>query len=144
MRETVQRFTERYQLWLDEQRGDRPSRSDRNPLWWAAVGSFAALLPPYHFLAFVDYLPRVAALVFLGLYFAKSRLAWHVLAADILLIGPVYFLLSPAWRLQIVLHPGIVWFPLAGTVVFGALLFWSRRRYLLYVEQKKFAADESI
>jgi hypothetical protein len=137
MRETLQRFKERYQLWLDEQRGDRPSRSGgRNPLWWAAIGSFAALLPPYHFHVFVDYLPRVGALVFLGLYFAKSRLAWHVLAVDILLIGPLYFLLSPAWRLQIFIHPGIVWFPVVGTLVFAALLFWSRPGYVHYVDQK--------
>ena len=109
----------------------------RNPLWWAALGAFATFLPPWHFRDFVDFLVPGAAVLFLIAYFAKSRFAWHILAANILFVTPMFFFLSPSWRLQTYLHPEIIWFPIVTTIVFLALLFWSRRRYLEYLAQSK-------
>jgi hypothetical protein len=109
----------------------------RNPLLWGALGTIGAFLPPYHFREFFDVLLPSSAILFLAFYFAKSRLAWHVLAADILIVIPLYAFLSPSWRLQRALNPGIMWFPIIGTFVFAGLLFCSRKRYFLYLEQQR-------
>ena len=115
----------------------------RNPLLWAAIGSIGAFLPPYHFRDLLDYLLPATALVFLAFYFAKSRFAWHVLVADFLLVGPLYIFLSPSWRLQTLLHLDIIWVPIVATCLFAGLLFWSRGRYLAYLEQQKqFVIDQ--
>src|SRR4051794_7841218 len=123
---------------------DEPKRRP-NPLLWAAIGSIGAFLPPYHFRDLLDYLLPAAALVFLVFYFAKSRFAWHVLVADFLVVGPLYIFLSPSWRLQRLLHPGIIWVPIIGTCLLAGLLLWSRGRYFAYLEQQKQSAiDERI
>ena len=115
----------------------------RNPLWWGAIGAFATFLPPYHFRDFADFLLPGAAVLFLIFYFAKSPFAWHILAANILLISPLFVFLSPSWRLQRHLHPEIIWFPIVATIVFLGLLFWSRRRYVEFLEQQKQIRSES-
>jgi hypothetical protein len=108
-----------------------------NPLLWGALGAVGAFLPPYHFREFLDLLLPASALLFLVFYVAKSRFAWHVLAAGLLIVIPLYAFLSPSWRLYSALNPGIIWFPIIGTFVFAGLLLWSRKRYYSYVEQQR-------
>src|SRR5437870_4781869 len=117
------------------------TKSRRNPLLWGVFLAIGALLPPYHPRSFVDMLLPAWAVVFLVFYFAKSRFAWHVLAAEIFCITPLYVFLSPSWRLQSFLHPRIIWFPIIGTCVFAVLLFWSRGRYFAYLEQQRQLRD---
>ena len=109
----------------------------RNPLLWGALGTIGAFLPPYHFRNVFDVLLPASALLFLVFYFAKSRYAWHVLAFDLLIVLPLYSCLSPEWRLHRALNPSVIWFPIIGTVAFAALLFWSRNRYISYLEQQR-------
>lgn len=106
----------------------------RNPLLWGLFAAIGSLLPPYHFRGLFDLLLPASALVFLLLYFLRSRFAWHVLATYILLAAPLYILLSPSWRLQTILHPSFIWFPVIGTCVCAILVFWSRKRYFSYLE----------
>ena len=111
MSELLQRFRERFQLWREKREGGAwgpPSgaKLGRNPLLWGLFGAVGVLLPPWHFRDALDVLLPASAVVFLVLYFAKSRFAWHVLAFDVLCIGPLYVFLSPSWRLQRLLHLG--------------------------------------
>ncbi len=147
MSELIQRFRERFQMWHDE-RLDGPSgppaggRPLRNPLGWAVLGAVVVLLPPYHFRdAFSAMLP-VSGLVFLAFYSARSRFAWHVLAAELLIVTPLYVFFSFSWRLQRAIHPWIMWVPIVGTVLIAGLLFASRERYFKYLEQQKDRAND--
>jgi hypothetical protein len=150
MSELLQRFRERFQLWREKREGGAwgpPSgaKLGRNPLLWGLFGAVGVLLPPWHFRDALDVLLPASAVVFLVLYFAKSRFAWHVLAFDVLCIGPLYVFLSPSWRLQRLLHPSIIWVPIVGTCFLAVLLFWSRGRYFTYLQQQKQAAvDDRI
>ncbi len=108
-----------------------------NPLLWGVFGAIAALLPPYRFRDFLDLLLPAAALIFLIAYFLRSRFAWHILAANVLIVTPLYMFFSPSWHLQLILHPQITWFPIVATCVFALLVFWSRNRYFSYLEQQR-------
>lgn len=109
----------------------------RNPLLWGVFMAIGALIPPYEFRVLLDLLLPASGLVFLLLYFLRSRFAWHALAVEIIVIAPAYVLFSPSWRLQTVLHPQIIWFPIVGTCLFAALVFWSRRRYFSYLASQR-------
>jgi hypothetical protein len=119
-----------------DHRADNSIRPSRNPLSWAVLGAFVLLLPPYRFREAFDLILPASALVFLALYFAKSRLAWHVLAVELLVVGPLFFCFSFAWRLQRALHPWIIWLPIVGTVFAVCVLLWSRKRYFNYLKQR--------
>jgi hypothetical protein len=113
MSELLQRFRERFQMWHEERLGG-PSgapagggRPLRNPLSWAVLGAIILLLPPYRFRDVFDLMLPTSALVFLGFYFARSRFAWHVLAAELLIVTPLYVFFSFSWRLQRAMHPWI-------------------------------------
>ena len=125
-----------------EQRTITPSR---NPLFWGMWVAIVLLLPPYRLSDPLDVMLRASAIVFLAFYFARSRYAWHALAAHIVVVTPVYALLSFSWRLQRALHPWIIWVPIVGTVLGGLLLLWSRKRYVGYLEHtNERAVDERI
>jgi hypothetical protein len=109
----------------------------RNPLLWGVFGAVVALLPPYRFRDLLDLALPASALIFLIAYFLRSRFAWHVLAANVFIIAPLYVFLSPSWRLEMSLHPGIIWFPVVGTGLFALVVLWSRRRYFTYLEQSE-------
>ena len=117
----------------------------RNPLRWGVFVAIVLLLPPYRFHDPLDVMLRASGVVFLAFYFARSRYAWHVLAAHLIVVAPLYVLLSFSWRLQRALHPWIIWVPIIGTVLAVVLLLWSRKRYFLYLERhRERAADQSI
>ena len=159
MSELLERFRERFQMWHEERlhgssgppagyvadTTPHRNRPTRNPLSWAVLGAIVLLLPPYRFREPFDLLLPVSGLVFLAFYFGKSRYAWHVLAAELLIVTPAYVFFAFSWRLQRAMHPWIIWVPIIGTVLIAALLFWSRERYFAYLEQRKAtAADERI
>jgi len=150
MSELLQRFRERFEIWHEERKGGpsgAPSgggaaKPVRNPLSWAVLGAIILLLPPYRFRDVFDMMLPASALVFLGFYFARSRFAWHVLAAELLIVTPLYVFFSFSWRLQRAMHPWIIWVPIVGTVLVAGLLFWSRKRYFAYLEQRKQSRDD--
>ena len=150
MSDLLQRFRERYEIWRDEHEagtsgplsGDKPPY--RNPLLWGLFLAIASLLPPYHIRSSMDLLFPAVSVLFIILYFVRSRFAWHVLAADIFVITPIFVLLSPSWRLQLHLHPQIIWFPILGICVFGALVIWSRKRYFSYLEKRRASSNAGI
>jgi len=122
----------------------KDSKRKRNPLLWGVFAAIGALLPPYRFRDFLDLLLPASALVFFFAYFLRSRFAWHILAVNALVIAPLYMFLSPSWRLQVALHPQILWFPIVWICIFVFLVFWSRKRYFSYLEQQReTACDES-
>ena len=108
----------------------------RNPLSWAVLVPVVLLLPPYHFRGVFDVILPASGLLFLGLYFAKSRFAWHVLAAALLIVLPLYIFFSFSWRFQRALHPGIIWVPIVGTLLTLIWVVRSRRPYFEYLEQQ--------
>jgi hypothetical protein len=87
MRELIERFSYRYQLWREEQDAERwgPDPAQRNPLRYVAgglvVGVILAVMEPFVFhrparvleIAFVP-----AALLFLIFYRTHSKWAWHI------------------------------------------------------------------
>ncbi len=82
-------------------------------------------------------MPQVAAAVFLGFYFSRSRFAWHILLIDFLIVWPLYTFLSLSWRIQIALHPRVMWVPIIVTSLLAAFLFWSRERYSVFLTEEK-------
>jgi hypothetical protein len=90
MRELIERFSYRFQLWQRERYGDYSPADPtaRNPLRFVAVIAVISAIPgviePFVFhrafdvVAVIDIL---VALVFLALYQFKSRWAWHLVAA---------------------------------------------------------------
>ena|SRR5687767_700818 len=111
----------------------RESRRKRNPLVWGVFVAIGALIGAYRFRDFPDVLWAGSALVFLVLYFLRSRFAWHALAVNLVVAAPVYMFFAPSWRLERALHPGIIWFPAAYMCVAVIFLVWSRRRYASYL-----------
>ena len=142
MNELLQRLRERFQMWREEKQ-DGPSgppaggKPLRNPLSWAVLAAAVILLPPYHFREPFDLMLRASALLFLGLYFTKSRFAWHVLAAELLIVSPLYVFFSFSLRLQRALHPGIIWVSIIATLLCFGFVVSSRRRYFEFLEQQK-------
>ena len=116
-------------------------RRRRNPLVWGIFVAIGALLPPWQFRDVSDLMMPAGGVAFLLLYFAKSRFAWHALAAHLLIIVPVYVFLSPSWRLQRLLDPSIIWFPILYTAVAIVFLIWSRTRYPAYLKKRREAPD---
>src|SRR2546429_354247 len=106
LRDIIERFAGRFEIWRDERQGgpagprsgDKPPY--RNPLLWGLVGAIVSLLPPYHIRSSIDILLLAAAVLFIILYIIHSRFAWHVLAAAIFVVFPLFVLLSPAWRAE--------------------------------------------
>ena len=134
-------------MWRQEQEegpygapaGEGPSenRISRNPLSWALLVAVVLLLPPYDSRSFFDLMRPVSALAFLAFYFAKSRFAWHVLAAELLIISPCYVFFSLSWRVQRALRPGIEWVPIVCTLLMLVFVIRSRRPYFDYLEQQR-------
>src|SRR4051812_23405785 len=77
MRELIDRFVGRYQIWRDQQRGERGARSDTNPLLPLAI--------------------IVAGLLALDIYraIAAHHIAWRVVESDVLSVA---FLVFCVWR----------------------------------------------
>src|SRR5713101_7430336 len=88
MRELIERFSYRFQLWQKERYGDRwgaDPTAPRNPLRLVALVAVMSIIldatEPFVFYRRFDIVAIVripAALLFLILYQSKSRWAWHL------------------------------------------------------------------
>src|ERR1700676_1116918 len=102
MRELIERFTYRYQLWREEQETERwdPDPTRRNPLRYVAgaaiIGVALGVAQPFVFHRAPQVLEIAAiptALAFLILYYCHSRWAWHLCVAWILFAFIAYWIL---------------------------------------------------
>ncbi len=127
MRELIERFSYRFQLWQKERYGEHlgaDPTAPRNPLRFiAAVAVISIIIDATRPLVFHHSFDRVAffripvALLFLVLYQLRSRYAWHVVIAWV----PVAFFAY--WILRFIgylLYQPRVHSPL-GDIVFGLL-----------------------
>lgn len=104
---------------------------------WGLFAAIGALLPPYHLHNFLRVILIAAFLLFLGLYFLKSRFAWHVIAIAVVAITPLYVLFTPpdaGLKLEL---PNLLWFHVAFFCIGVLLVLWSRKRYFTYLEDQK-------
>jgi hypothetical protein len=129
-------------MWREEREGGAwgpPSgaKPRRNPLLWGVFAAIGALLPPYHFRGVVDMLLPGAFVFFLILFFLRSPYAWHVLAAIVLVVGPLYVFLSLEWRLVLFFHPGVTWVHVAFILIGLFLVLYCRKPYFAYLEGEK-------
>ena len=150
MRELIDRFIYRFQLWQKERYGDRwgaDPTAPRNPLTvLAALGVILLVLDaagPFVFHRRLDILAvlRIAAtIVFLFLYWSASRWAWHVV------VGWIVFSFVAYWSLRIAgygpyqpraaaagFDVAFALFDVALTAGVLFWLFWIRGRYFHYV-----------
>ncbi len=104
MRELIERFSYRYQVWREEQEAERwgPDPTHRNPLRYVAgaaiIGVILAIAEPFVFHRPPQVLEIVAipvALAFLVLYSRYSKWAWYVC------VGWLLFAFFTYWILQV-------------------------------------------
>jgi hypothetical protein len=91
MRELIERFSYRFQLWQRERYGDyspADPAAPRNPLRFVAIVAIMSVIldatQPFVFHRAFDAVTAIhisAALVFLVLYQSRSRWAWHLVVA---------------------------------------------------------------
>jgi hypothetical protein len=133
MREIVERFIGRYQVWRDQ-------RVDRNPLNIPAVMVATAIAQSaYDFFVrhqFTLWAVAVTAadIAFLVLYFRKSPFAWLMLpiwGATILILLPFVVTIADRYPLRVTVLSACLSFVLgAGFIAWG---FAIRRRYYSYI-----------
>src|SRR5437867_9415207 len=154
MRELIERFSHRFQLWRRERHGDyspADPTAPRNPLRFVAIVAIMSVIldatEPFVFHRAFDVVAIMhisAALVFLALYQSKSRWAWHLVVAWLPFTVSAYWILrlSGYTRYQ----PRV--YSLASELIgvlfqvafLAAVLFWLfhvRGRYLQYIEHVK-------
>jgi hypothetical protein len=150
MRELIERFSYRFQLWQKERYGDQWAADPavpRNPLRVFAVIALVSIAADLYYILFQH---RVDALIVLGLisgaaflvlYIRCSAWAWHLTVAQ----GPVFLLLfwllfflgglSHPPRVHNVGFMSVVFlFQVALLVGVIVWLFWIRESYLRYVQ----------
>ena len=102
MRELIERFSYRYQLWREERESERwgPDPAQRNPLRYVAGGLLGliilTIIGPFIFhrpLRVIDAFFIPAAVLFLILYSRQSRWAWHTCVAWVLFTFFIYWTL---------------------------------------------------
>lgn len=151
MRELIERFNYRFQLWQKERYEDHwgadPAAS-RNPLRFVAVVAVISLVidatEPLVFHRAVDIAGIIripVALVFIILYQLKSRWAWHLIVAWWPFAFVAYWLLRFAGYLRyqprvhsVAFNLGFIFFDVA---LFVAVLIWlirARDRYFRYIQ----------
>src|SRR5207249_12024292 len=109
MRELIERFSYRFQLWQRERYGDyspADPKAPRNPLRFVAIVAVMSLVlevtEPFVFHGAFDVVAIIdisVAVAFLALYQSKSRWAWH------LLVTWVPFTLLLYWILRLSGYP---------------------------------------
>jgi hypothetical protein len=148
VRELIERFSYRYQLWREEQEAERwgPDSAQRNPLRYVAggllVGIILALIEPWLFhrparvldIAFVP-----AALIFLILYRRNSKFAWHICVFWVLFTFFAYwvFRLAGYQPYQPRAHENVSFTLLSHVVLCAFSLIWlfrMRERYFRYID----------
>jgi hypothetical protein len=150
MRELIDRFTYRFQLWHKERYGDRwgaDPTAPRNPLRVIAVLSVIFLIldatEPFVFHRSLDILAFVripAIIAFLVLYWSASRWAWHVPVGWLVFSFIAYWSFRFGGFAPYQPRAAVTRFELAFglfdvVLTAGILiwLFWIRERYFQYV-----------
>ena len=151
MREFIERFGYRFQLWKRERYGDYSPAdpiAPRNPLRFVAIVAVMSVIlgvaEPFVFHRAFDVVAIVnisVAVVFLALYQSKSRWAWHLVVASVPFTLVLYWILRLAGyaRYEPRVHS------LAAEVIgilfqvafLAAVLVWLlhiRDRYFRYIE----------
>jgi hypothetical protein len=151
MRELIERFSYRFQLWQRERYGDyspADPKAPRNPLRFVAIVAVMSVIlevtEPFVFHRAFDLVAIVdifVAVIFLAFYQSKSRWAWHLVVAWVPFTLVLYWILrlSGYARYQPRVHS------LAAEVIgdlfqfafFAAVLVWLLRirdRYFRYSE----------
>jgi hypothetical protein len=151
MRELIERFSYRFQLWQRERYGDYSSAdptAPRNPLRVVAIVAVISVIlgvtQPFVFHSAFDVVAIIdisVAVVFLALYQSKSRWAWHLVVAWVPFTLVLYWILrlSGYTRYQPRVHS------LAAEVIgdlfqfafFAAVLVW-----LLHIRDRYFRHTE--
>jgi hypothetical protein len=150
MRELIERFSYRFQLWQRERYGDY-SPADlaaRNPLRFVAIVAVMSVIlgltEPFVFHRAFDVVAIIdisVAVVFLALYQLKSRWAWHLVLASVPFTFVLYWILrfSGYARYQPRVHS--LAFELIGVLFqfafLAVVLVWLlrvRERYFRYIE----------
>ena len=150
MRELIERFSYRFQLWQRERYGDYSPADPtaRNPLRFVAIVAVISVIlgvtEPFVFHRTFDVVAMIhifAAVVFLLLYQSKSRWAWHLVVASVLFTPVLYWILRLGGhaRYQPRVHslPGEVigvLLQLGFVVAVLVWLFYIRERYCRYTE----------
>jgi len=151
MRELIERFSHRFQLWRRERHGDyspADPTAPRNPLRFVAIVAVMSVIlgvtEPFVFHRAFDVVAIIdisIAALFLALYQSKSRWAWHLVVAWVPFTLVTYWILRLTGyaRYQPRVHS------LAGELIgdlfqftfFAAILVWLfhiRVRYFQYSE----------
>ena len=154
MRELIERFSHRFQLWQKERYGDHwgaDPTATRNPLRFVALVAVMSVIldatEPFVFHRGFDIVSIIripVALAFLVLYQSKSPYAWHVVVALLPLAFFAYWILRFAGysHYQQRVHAPVSEFiaVLLHVVITVAVLFWlfrTRERYLRYIEDAR-------
>jgi hypothetical protein len=152
MRELIERFSYRFQLWQKERYGDYSPADPKclNPLRYVAFAALALTImdvaEPFIFHRAMDVISIMhipVALLFLLLYQFRSRWAWHVVAAWVLLSFFGYWILrlSGLSRYQPRPHePSIFFVVVFHAALCAGLFIWvwrARERYFRYLEDNR-------
>jgi len=151
MRELIERFSYRYQLWREDREAERwgPDAMRRNPLRYVALAALMSLVldtaDPFVFHRAFDAMAIVhipIALLFLILYQTKSKWAWYLVAAWVPFTFFAYWILRFAGysRYQPRAHESSAFIvALFHVALSGALFMWLLRvrlRYFGYIEDE--------
>jgi hypothetical protein len=154
MRELIERFGYRFQLWQRERYGDHlpaDPTAPRNPLRFVAIVAVISLVldttEPFVFHRAFDFVAIVRiplALLFLVLYQSKSPWAWHLVAAWVPFSFFAYWILrfSGYPRYQPRVHSlafdwGFALFEIALSAAIFIWLLRVRARYYRYIENAR-------
>lgn len=152
MREFIERFAYRFQLWRKERYGEYASAdptAPRNPLRFAAIVAVVSVFidvsgptvfhRPFDFLA-VARIP--VALIFLVFYQSKSQRAWHLLVAWLPFAFFAYWILRftgyPPYQPRVNAALSNFIFGLLHTAISVAIFIWAfrvRDRYFRYIQE---------
>ena len=153
MRELIERFSYRFQLWQRARYGDYwpADPTARNPLRFVAIVAVMSVIlrltEPFLFHRAFDVVAIIdvfAAVAFLALYRSKSRRAWHLVVAWVPFTVLAYWIrrLSGDARYQPRINslPSELIGGLFHLLFFTAVLVWLfhvRERYFRYTEHAK-------
>jgi hypothetical protein len=152
MRELIERFGYRFQLWQRERYGDYAPADPKcqNPLRYVAFAALALTImdvaAPLVFHRAMDVMEIVqipVAILFLVLYQLRSRWAWHVVAAWIPFGFFAYWILRSSGysRYQPRPHePSVVFTAVFHAALCAGLFLWvirARTRYFRYLQDER-------
>ena len=149
MRDIIERFTGRYQIWRDEQRAER-SGPEKNPhavFAWVAAAFLAwdiYKLATAHYLSWRSISVDALFIVFLILCVWRPRVAWVmflVCGATMVIESPWVYMLAPyRYPARIRLFSALL-FAAMGLAAFG-YGFIIRRRYEAYCAHRDQTRDD--